>query len=126
MSDSIIDYSIKDLPCTDYNEFIEDSKNNNSCLTLICFTASWCEPCKKLKTYLQNLNQQILNNDIYKNKVKIFKINIEDEDYSEFIENYNISKIPDLVFIKSGMQIMKMIGTKEMETIPEKIKLFLS
>ena len=41
-------------------------------------------------------------------------------------EEYNVSKIPNLMFFKQGYKIESMLGTKEMDSIPQKIKLYLS
>ena len=117
-------FNIQELPCQTNDDLLEFSNNNPNKLMLICFTASWCNPCSTLKEYLNNLmNTTDITN---KYNISINTVQIDNDDYSELVEEYNVSKIPNLMFFKQGYKIESMLGTKEMESIPHKIKLYLS
>ena len=117
-------YNILNLPYETNDELIDYSNTNPNKLMLICFTASWCNPCSILKEYLNNLiNTTDITN---KYNISINTVQIDNDDYSELVEEYNVSKIPNLMFFKQGYKIESMLGTKEMESIPQKIKLYLS
>ena len=116
--------NIVNLPYETNEELVEFSNDNPNKLMLICFTASWCNPCSILKEYLNNL---IHTTDITnKYNISINTVQIDNDDNSELVEEYNVSKIPNLMFFKQGYKIESMLGTKEMESIPQKIKLYLS
>tara|TARA_B100000927_G_scaffold254639_1_gene220993 strand:- start:89 stop:472 length:384 start_codon:yes stop_codon:yes gene_type:complete len=116
--------NIENLPYETNEELVDFSNDNPNQLMLICFTASWCNPCSTLKEYLNNL---INTTDITsKYNISINTVQIDNDDYSELVEEYNVSKIPNLMFFKQGYKIESMLGTKEMDSIPQKIKLYLS
>lgn len=116
--------NIENLPYETNEELVEFSNDNPNQLMLICFTASWCNPCSILKEYLNNLiNTTDITN---KYNVSINTVQIDNDDYSELVEEYNVSKIPNLMFFKQGHKIESMLGTKDMESISQKIKLYLS
>lgn len=75
---------------------------------LIDFYADWCPPCKKLSPIVEKVANENSN-------VKFVKINIDDEE--ELANNYNISSIPTLLFIKEGNVIEKSVGLISKEQI---------
>tara|TARA_B100001093_G_C26061553_1_gene690625 strand:+ start:67 stop:426 length:360 start_codon:yes stop_codon:yes gene_type:complete len=119
---------MEELPFDTNEELVTYSKRNESKLLIICFTATWCQPCKILKEYLKELNDKITDNNSneYNPRVEIYTLNIDDDDKSEIIETYDVSKIPNLMFFKQGFKIESMLGTKETNEIPNRIKLYLS
>jgi thiol-disulfide isomerase/thioredoxin len=54
-------------------------------------SASWCGPCKMLKAFF---NQQNSVNKAASVEIPCLYIDIDDDDFGNFVEIYNISSIP--------------------------------
>ena len=67
---------------------------------LVDFWAPWCGPCRALAPTLE------LIADSYKDKVKVLKMNVDDN--HDTASKYNIMGIPTLILYKDG----KMVATK--------------
>jgi len=61
---------------------------------LVDFWASWCGPCKMIAPFIDQLA------DEYKGKVKIVKVNVDEE--SGLAEQHGIVSVPTLVLYKDG------------------------
>mgnify|MGYP002627440909 CR=1 FL=1 len=68
---------------------------------LIDFNADWCGPCRMLSPILEEVSKK---ND----NIKIVSINIDDED--ELAEEYQVSSIPCLVYLKEGKEVKRQVG----------------
>jgi len=71
------------------DEFIIQNENKT---IMIHFGADWCNPCAKLKSRLNNV--QNMPNLI------VGYIDIDDESNQEIIEKYNVQILPTCIFIK--------------------------
>lgn len=82
-------------------ETSQDWKYEGSMPAIIDFYADWCSPCKMVAPILEELA------DEYKDKIKIYKINTEQE--QELASVFGIRSIPSLLFIpKEGQPQMAM------------------
>ncbi|WGH26069.1 MAG: thioredoxin family protein [Candidatus Shikimatogenerans bostrichidophilus] len=79
---------------------IKNIKNNK--YSIIDFWAKWCSPCLLMKKIINKIKIY------YKNKIIIYKINIDK--YKKLMNEYNIQSIPTLVFLKYGKEIDRNIG----------------
>ncbi len=100
-------------------EIIEVNQNNfekeilkSEKPVLIDFNANWCGPCRMLKPILEEIAKE---ND----SVKIASINIDDEE--DLADEYGVSSIPCLVFVKEGKEVKRSIGLQPKEAIEEMI-----
>ena len=100
-------------------EIIEVNQNNfekeilkSEKPVLIDFNANWCRPCRMLKPILEEIAKE---ND----SVKIASINIDDEE--DLADEYGVSSIPCLVFVKEGKEVKRSIGLQPKEAIEEMI-----
>lgn len=75
---------------------------------IICFSASWCIPCKKFKP----IYAQIANTY---NHLKFFNVNIEDNE--EFTNRFDIKAVPTFIFLKNGEKINELTGNDEKKLI---------
>lgn len=89
-----------------YDELINHSTNNPNSLIVLDFKASWCEPCKKLKPFIDYLQNEYPN-------VTFQEIDIEDDDTINITENFEIAKVPTIIFIKNGTVCHTLIGTNK-------------
>ena len=71
---------------------------------LVDFWAEWCGPCKMIAPLLDELA------DEYQGKVKIGKVNIDDQ--QALATKYGIRAIPTLLLINKGEVAEQMVGAK--------------
>lgn len=62
--------------------------------TLVDFSASWCNPCKRLKPIIE---------EIQRGRADSLKVVFADiDDYADEVSEYNIRNVPTLILFKSG------------------------
>lgn len=69
---------------------------------LVDFWAPWCAPCRMMGPTLEEVAKE------YKGKVKIGKINVDENGLSA--ANYNVQSIPYLAIFKGGKIVKETIG----------------
>lgn len=84
---------------------------NDNILILVDFWAPWCGPCRSLEPQLEKLAQQ------YTENVKIYKINIEDN--QDVATQYGVSAIPTILMFKNGKKLSQVIGADISKIISE-------
>ena len=76
---------------------------------LIDFWAEWCGPCLALAPTLEEVAKERAG------KIKICKVNIEDE--PALASQFNIRNIPFLAFVKGGQKVGELVGNQAKSTI---------
>lgn len=77
---------------------------------LIDFYADWCGPCKMMAPVIEKLAEK------YDGKAKVGKVNTDDE--PELAQMFQVMSIPNMVIIKDGQVVDRIIGAvpqKELE-----------
>ena len=72
-------------------------------LSVLFFSASWCEPCKKVKPYIEMLR---LTDENYSTKVNIYYIDVDLEGIS-LINDLEIKSIPSLYIYDPNSKLEK-------------------
>lgn len=78
---------------------------------LVDFWAPWCGPCRALAPTIDSLASE------YEGKVKIVKLNTEDN--PESAVKFRINSIPNLIIFKDGKPVDQLIGAVEKTKIEE-------
>jgi thioredoxin 1 len=68
---------------------------------IICFSAKWCTPCKKIKPLFEDLAKK--NKDI-----NFYEVDIENNE--DFITQFNITSVPTFILLKKGNKITELVG----------------
>ena len=101
-----------DLKSDDFSKEVLESKIP----VLVDFWASWCMPCKMMSPVLDELAEDL------ENKVKIVKINTEDEENQSLAAEYNIQSIPNLKLFKDSKLIGEFVGMQNKEALKMEIE----
>ncbi len=80
---------------------------------LVDFYADWCGPCKQMAPIIEEVAETVSDN------VKVVKVNVDEE--NNLAEQYGISSIPTLVFIKNGEVVRNLVGIRDADELIEYI-----
>ena len=81
------------------------------------FWAEWCVPCKMVGPILEQMAEE------YKGKIKIAKINVDEE--GALASNYNIVSIPTILLFHNGDVAKQQIGAVPKKALEELVKEYL-
>jgi len=90
----------------------DEEKALNSNSGIICFSAKWCMPCKKIKPDYHNLA------DLYK-AIYFYEVDIEDRE--EFTKKLDITALPSFIIVKDG-KIMETVVGSDMSKVEKALK----
>jgi thioredoxin-like negative regulator of GroEL len=74
------------------------------------FTADWCNPCKKVKPVVEELNRENLGTMFY-----IIDADIE----TELAKKFEIRSVPTFILMQDGVEINRITGAKTREELLE-------
>ena len=73
-------------------------------LVLVVFHASWCVSCKNLLAIIDELDES------YGDKLKVVRLDVDDQENGAIIEKYAIRSVPITMFFRNGEQIRVLPG----------------
>jgi thioredoxin 1 len=74
---------------------------------VLYFTADWCNPCKKVKPIVEEINKE-----------SITKFQIVDADSEmELVKRFEIRSVPTFILIKDGKETKRIIGAQTREQL---------
>jgi len=71
------------------------------------FTADWCNPCKKVKPIVEEINKDSI--------VKFQMIDVDSE--MELVKRFEIRSVPTFILIKDGKEIKRITGAQTREQL---------
>ncbi len=84
------------------------------------FYADWCQPCKLLKPVLAKAKEQ------YAGQIEFVSYNVDDAKNEEFINQYEVSPIPTIIFLTSDNEVVGYsIGFSGEQVIVKELKKIL-
>lgn len=86
---------------------------NESGIKVVDFFANWCGPCKMLGPVLEELSGEMADS------VEFIKIDIDEN--MELAQEYNITTIPTLVFLKDGKEEGRTVGFVPKDKLKDEI-----
>lgn len=98
---------VDDLTNNEFEQFIKKG------LVLIDFFADWCMPCVMMGPIVDEVADKL------KGKVKIGKVNVEDNE--EIARRFNVSSIPNFILFKDGKVIDQFTGAMADDELEERI-----
>jgi thioredoxin 1 len=76
--------------------------------SVLYFTADWCNPCKKVKPIVEELNrEQII--------AKFFIIDADIE--NEMVNDFGVKSVPTFVLIRDNKEVSRTTGAKTKEEL---------
>jgi thioredoxin 1 len=96
----------------DFQQFVKSDK-----LVLVDFYAPWCGPCKKMKPFLDEIQNEMIS------QLEIKKVDVDQN--TELATELKIESIPLLVLYKNGEVVWSNIGFLEKDKLVSEIKRFL-
>ena len=80
---------------------------------MVDFFADWCGPCQMLSPIVEELAGE------YEGKVNIVKVDIDEA--QEIAQEYGITSIPTILFIREGQMVDKLVGFQSKDALKEKL-----
>lgn len=80
---------------------------------VIDFWATWCGPCIKLGSVVEELAEK------YEGKVIVGKLNIDEND--EIATDNHVRNIPTVLFFKDGALVERSVGLVNLAALEEKV-----
>ena len=74
---------------------------------ILYFTADWCNPCKKVKPIVEELNRD--------SAVKFQFIDVDQE--TDMAKNMNVRSVPTFVVIENGSEVKRAVGVQTREQL---------
>lgn len=76
--------------------------------SVLYFTADWCNPCKKVRPIVEELNREQI-------VAKFFIIDADIE--NEMVNDFEIKSVPTFVLIKDNKEVSRISGAKTKEEL---------
>jgi len=75
---------------------------------VLYFTADWCNPCKKVKPVVDEINREYSDAKF---------ITIDSDTEPELVEKFGIRSVPTFILIDDGKEVSRTTGAKTKEEL---------
>lgn len=76
--------------------------------TIYYFTAEWCQPCKKTKPIVEEINREQTEAG--------FQI-IDVDDNSDLVKAFSVQSVPTFILFDNGIEVKRVIGSQTKEQL---------
>lgn len=76
--------------------------------TIYYFTADWCNPCKKTKPIVEEINRE-------QNNVHFQMIDVDDN--FDLVERFSVKSVPTFILFEEGLEKNRMVGSQTREEL---------
>jgi thioredoxin 1 len=76
--------------------------------TIFYFTADWCNPCKKVKPIVEELNREQTEAN--------FQI-IDADMETELVKRFEIKSVPTFILMENGIEVNRITGAQTRESL---------
>ena len=76
--------------------------------TVYYFTADWCQPCKRTRPIVEEMNRE--------QTVAGFQI-IDVDDNPDLVKNFSIKSVPTFILFEEGIEKNRIVGGKNKEEL---------
>ena len=80
--------------------------------TIYYFTAEWCQPCKKTRPIVEELNHE-------QTRAKFQIIDVDDN--HDLVKTFDIKSVPTFILFQNQEEIKRVIGAQTREQLEELI-----
>jgi thioredoxin 1 len=80
---------------------------------ILYFTADWCNPCKKTKPIVEELNREQI-------MAKFFIVDVDSD--IEMTKDFEIKSVPTFVVMKDNAEIYRVTGAQTRQQLEELIR----
>jgi thioredoxin 1 len=77
------------------------------------FTADWCNPCKKVKPIVEEMNRE--------NLIKFQMIDVDSE--MELVKRFDIKSVPTFILIEDGVEVKRITGAQTKDQLEKFINI---
>jgi thioredoxin 1 len=77
---------------------------------VLYFTADWCNPCKKVRPIVEELNREQIT-------AKFFIIDADTE--TEMVEDFEVQTVPTFILINNNIEVARIRGAKTKQELLE-------
>ena len=88
-------------------------ENKSQMKMILYFTADWCNPCKKTKPIVEELNREQI-------MAKFFIVDVDSD--IEMAKDFVIKSVPTFVVMKDNIEIHRTTGAKTRQQLEELIR----
>jgi thioredoxin 1 len=78
--------------------------------TILYFTADWCQPCKKVKPIVEELNRES-----FPGIFQVIDVDIE----KEMAQTFEIRSVPTFILFDEGKEVNRIIGAQSRQALLE-------
>jgi thioredoxin 1 len=78
--------------------------------TILYFTADWCQPCKKVKPIVEELNRES-----FPGIFQVIDVDIE----KEMAQTFEIKSVPTFILFDEGEEVNRIIGAQSRQALLE-------
>lgn len=80
--------------------------------TILYFTAEWCNPCKKVKPLVEEINREHAD-------ARFFMIDVDIE--MDMAKDFGVQSIPTFVVINDNKEVYRTTGAQTMQQLKEMV-----